>query len=90
MGYKRSKNVQKMHTTIVSIDGLTDKKDVSFYLGKRIAYIYKNSRGEFKVMWGKVTRSHGNSGAVRAKWKKNLPARAIGARLRVMLYPSNI
>jgi large subunit ribosomal protein L35Ae len=85
---------QYSHTSLIKIQGLQDKKDVDFYLGKKIAYIYKGktlkNNSKFRVIWGKVTRAHGNNGLVRAKFAKNLPAEAISASVRVMLYPSRV
>mmetsp|Transcript_21317 Transcript_21317/g.28566 ORF Transcript_21317/g.28566 Transcript_21317/m.28566 type:complete len:112 (-) Transcript_21317:291-626(-) len=94
LGFKRSKVNQHCHTTLVKIEGLADKKDVPFYLGKRIAYIYrakslkKDSR--MRVVWGRVTRAHGSGGVVKAKFARNIPPKAMGAPVRVMLYPSNV
>merc|ERR1712138_112967 len=95
LGYKRSaKCNQYSHTALVKIQGVEDKKDVPFYLGKRIAYVHKAKTevkgSKFRVIWGKVCRPHGSNGVVRVKFKKNLPPKAMGARLRVMLYPSRV
>ncbi|XP_074592812.1 large ribosomal subunit protein eL33y-like [Curcuma longa] len=94
LGYKRSKSNQYENTSLVQIEGVNTKEEVNWYLGKRLAYIYKaktkKNGTNFRCIWGKVTRPHGNSGVVRAKFKTNLPPKSMGQKIRVFMYPSNI
>lgn len=80
---------------IWQIDGCRNRKNSLFYVGKRCVYVYKGKarqsaptnpkhKTRLRAIWGKVTRLHGNSGSVRAKFKKNLPGDAMGHRIRIV------
>jgi len=94
LGARRSHHHEKPQWSLVRIEGVKDRKSTDFYLGKRVAYIYrakKEIKGtKIRVIWGRVAKAHGNTGVVRARFRNNLPPKAQGATVRVMLYPSKI
>ncbi|OJA16906.1 hypothetical protein AZE42_09182 [Rhizopogon vesiculosus] len=94
LGHKRAKRNTRPNTSLIQIEGVATKEDAQFYLGKRVAYVYKAKReiqgSKIRVIWGRVTRPHGNSGVVKSKFRSNLPPRAFGDSVRVMLYPSTV
>ena len=107
VSFTRGKRNSKPNTSLIKIEGCDSPKDAEFYLGKRIAYVYRvqtprpfcslldiNEQAQrairgskIRVIWGKVTRSHGNSGVVRAKFRNNLPPKSLGANVRVVSLP---
>lgn len=94
LGYKRGLRNQYEHTSLIKIQDVADKAATDFYLGKRLCYIYKAQKeirgSKFRTIWGRVTRAHGASGVVKAKFQRNLPPKSMGGRVRVMLYPSRV
>eukprot|EP01137_Pigoraptor_chileana_P012274 Opistho-2@64508 len=94
LGHRRNMRNQDPSTQLLRIEGVESKEATAHYLGKRIAYVYRAQRkvkdSKIRVIWGKVTRPHGNGGVVRAKFSPALPARTFGASVRVLLYPSRV
>ncbi|KAJ3368307.1 hypothetical protein HDU91_000705 [Kappamyces sp. JEL0680] len=87
-GHTRGKRNSKEHTTLIDVEGARTTKDAEFYLGKRVAYVYRAKRiidgSKVRVIWGRITRSHGTSGVVRAKFASNIPPKAFGAIVRIV------
>ncbi|KAF2624075.1 ribosomal protein L35Ae [Macroventuria anomochaeta] len=94
VSYQRGKRNTNPGTSLLKLEGVDDTAAAQWYAGKRVAYVYRAQRAiqgsKIRVIWGKVTRPHGNSGVVRAKFRSNLPPKSFGASVRVMLYPSSI
>ncbi|KAF9961280.1 60S ribosomal protein L33A [Mortierella alpina] len=88
LGFKRAKRNQRPDISLVQIEGVKTAADTEFYLGKRIAFVYRAKRevngSKIRCIWGRITRSHGGSGAVKARFRNNLPAKSFGASVRVV------
>ena len=88
LGFERAKRTQNPNVSLIKLEGVQTTKDAQFYLGKRIAYVYRAKReingSKIRVIWGRISRAHGTSGVVKARFRKNLPAKTMGASVRVV------
>eukprot|EP00238_Polyblepharides_amylifera_P009537 CAMPEP_0196573210 /NCGR_PEP_ID=MMETSP1081-20130531/3136_1 /TAXON_ID=36882 /ORGANISM="Pyramimonas amylifera, Strain CCMP720" /LENGTH=69 /DNA_ID=CAMNT_0041890841 /DNA_START=99 /DNA_END=305 /DNA_ORIENTATION=+ len=41
LGFKRGKTSQHTKTSLIQLENVNSKEDVEFYLGKKLAYVYK-------------------------------------------------
>ena len=73
---------------MIQVEGVQTTKDAQFYLGKRVAYVYRAQReingSKVRVIWGRIARTHGTNGVVKARFRKNLPPKVFGASVRVV------
>ncbi len=56
LGHKRAKRNTRPNTSLLQIEGVATKEDAQFYLGKRVAYVYKGKKeiqgSNIRVIWG--------------------------------------
>merc|ERR1711907_44721 len=84
--FRRTRTHQWENQALVVIQNCKDKASAKWYMGKRVAYVYKaktlSNNTKYRVCWGKVMNTHGAAGMVRVKFNKNISGCAIGANVR--------
>jgi len=58
LSYQRAKHTTNPNTSLVKIEGVEDSKAAQFYLGKKVAFVYRAKRevrGSNAVQWRMIT-----------------------------------
>jgi large subunit ribosomal protein L35Ae len=79
VSYRRGKRTEYTNQYILIIDGVTEKAESAKHVGKKV--VWKTPAG--KEVVGKVTNTHGNRGALLARFEKGLPGQVLGSRVNV-------
>ncbi|MFA5382676.1 MAG: 50S ribosomal protein L35ae [Candidatus Micrarchaeia archaeon] len=74
INYRRGRKTEYTNQYVIEVNGITSKEKASILCGKRISW--KTTTGNEIV--GKITKAHGNGGAVLARFNKGLPGQAVG------------
>ena len=78
--YRQGRHTQHTNQFIIKIEGVKTKEDAKKYIGYKVKW---TSAGG-KVIHGVLTHTHGNSGALRARFEKGLPGQAIGQQVEIV------
>lgn len=79
VSYRRGKRTEYTNQYILTIDGVKDKNEAVKYVGRKV--IWRTASG--KEMIGKVTNTHGNNGALLARFEKALPGQVLGSTVNI-------
>lgn len=79
--YKRGRHTVHQKHCILVFSNIQSRKEANKLIGRTV--VWKSSSG--KELKGVITRAHGNSGAVRAHFKKaGVPGQALGTKIKII------
>ena len=81
VNFRSSRHRQTGNQAVIDIDSSKSKEDAAKLVGKKVSFVCPGK--DKKVIEGKVSAAHGNSGAVRALFERGLPGQAIGKEVKV-------
>jgi large subunit ribosomal protein L35Ae len=74
VSYRRGRHLQHTNQVILQFEEIGDRAKAATLVGMKVKWTSESG----KEVQGKIIGVHGNSGAVRAKFRTNLPGQAIG------------
>ncbi len=79
--YRQGRHTLHPKHCIIVFPNITNRKDANKLIGRTVVWISPTG----KELKGTITRAHGNSGAIRAHFKKaGVPGQALGQRVRII------
>ena len=78
--YRRGKHLQHPNQVLLKFDDIETRSEAAVLVSKKVMWVSP----EGKEFLGKILGPHGNSGAVRAKFRTNLPGQAIGTPVQLL------
>lgn len=78
--YRRGKHLQHPNQVLLKFDDIKNRAEAALLVSKKVKWISPEGR----EVLGKILSPHGNSGAVRAKFRTNLPGQAIGTPVQLI------
>lgn len=79
MNYRRGRRTQNTNQMILQPADAKSREDAAKLVGKAVEW--KTASG--KILTGKVSKVHGNKGAVLAQFRPGLPGQAIGTKAQI-------
>ncbi len=79
IGYRRGWNDQYPNQVLLKIYGVDSRNIASKFIGAKV--VLKDRYGN--VYRGKIVKTHGKRGVVRAVFKPNLPGQALGSTVEI-------
>jgi len=79
VNFKGGMHTQYTDYMIVKVGGIENKDQAKELVSKKV--VWKSPTG--KEIIGKVSKAHGNKGAVRVKFEKGMPGQAVGQKVNI-------
>ena len=80
LAYAGTKEHQDNHHMILKPRGIDDRSAASMLIGRRV--VWRTPTG--RKMYGKILRTHGKGGEVKAYFKPGLPGQAVGDYVEIL------
>jgi large subunit ribosomal protein L35Ae len=77
--YRIGIRTQYSRECLLQFTGVDSAAQAGPLIGQKVVW-----KGENKTLIGKIVGFHGNSGAVRAKFKKGVPGQALGTKVELV------